>query len=115
MSVKNICLCPNSEYVHSPPERKEKKGSVFALDKNQETSNIALNFFKKASQDHKIKMIIAPALESLNNLNYEKHNYYFFAADPTNPGYHSFAKSLSEHKRNARKFHNYLNSKGIKK
>ncbi len=38
-----------------------------------------------------------------------------FAADPTNPGYHSFARSLSEHKRNARKFHNYLNSKGIKK
>ena len=26
-----------------------EKGSVFALDKNQETSNIALNFFKKAS------------------------------------------------------------------
>ena len=48
-------------------------------------------------------------------LNSEKHNYYFFAADPSNPGYHSFARTLSEHKRNARKFHKYLNSKGIKK
>ena len=39
-----------------------EKGSVFALDKNQETSNIALNFFKKATQDHKIKMIIPKVL-----------------------------------------------------
>ena len=60
--------------------------------------------------------------ECINNLKrfflgiyYEKHNYYFFAANPSNPGYHSFAKSLAEHKRNARKFHKYLNSKGIKK
>ena len=30
-------------------------------------------------------------------LNYEKHKYYFFAADPNRPGYHNFAKSLSEH------------------
>ena len=52
-----------------------EKGSVFALDKNQETSNIALNFFKKAAQDYKIKMIIAPALESLKNLYYEKHKF----------------------------------------
>jgi len=62
------------------------KGSVFALDKNQETSNIALNFFKKATQDHKIKMIIAPALESLKNLIYEKHKFdlVFIDADKEN-------------------------------
>ena len=29
-----------------------EKGLVFALDKNQETSNIALNFFKKSAQDY---------------------------------------------------------------
>ena len=44
-------------------------GSVIALDKNQETSRTAVNFFKKADQENKIKLIIAPALESLNNLN----------------------------------------------
>ena len=61
-------------------------------------------------------IISMPSIQSIDAvLNYEKHNYYFFAADPSNPGYHSFAKSLSEHKRNARKFHRYLNSKGIKK
>ena len=43
-------------------------GTVLALDKNQETSNAAINFFKKASQENKIKIIIAPALESLKNL-----------------------------------------------
>ena len=63
-----------------------EKGSVFALDKNQETSNIALNFFKKAAQDYKIKMIIAPALESLKNLYYEKHKFdlVFIDADKEN-------------------------------
>ena len=63
-----------------------EKGSLIALDKNQETSNIALNFFKKAAQDHKIKMIIAPALESLKNLNYEKHKFdlVFIDADKEN-------------------------------
>ena len=61
-------------------------------------------------------IISMPSIQAIDAvLNYEKHNYYFFAADPSNPGYHSFAKSLFEHKRNARKFHRYLNSKGIKK
>ena len=61
-------------------------------------------------------IISMPSIQAIDAvLNSEKHNYYFFAADPSNPGYHSFAKSLSEHKRNARKFHKYLNSKGIKK
>ena len=61
-------------------------------------------------------IISMPSIQAIDAvLNYEKHDYYFFAADPSNPGYHSFAKTLSEHKRNARKLHRYLNSKGIKK
>ena len=61
-------------------------------------------------------IISMPSIQAIDAvLNSEKHNYYFFAADPSNPGYHSFARSLSEHKRNARKFHRYLNTKGIKK
>ncbi len=61
-------------------------------------------------------IISMPSIQAIDAvLNYEKHNYYFFAADPSNPGYHSFARTLSEHKRNARKFHRYLNNKGIKK
>ena len=61
-------------------------------------------------------VISMPSIQAIDAvLNYEKHNFYYFAADPSNPGYHSFAKSLSEHKKNARKLHKYLNSKGIKK
>ena len=39
-------------------------GKLVVLDKNEETSKIAQNFFKKANQDHKIKTIIKPALET---------------------------------------------------
>ena len=41
------------------------EGKLIALDKNEETSKIALNFFKKAKQDKKIKTIVKPALETL--------------------------------------------------
>ena len=38
-------------------------GKLIALDKNEETNKIALSFFKKANQDHKIQTIIKPALK----------------------------------------------------
>ena len=50
-------------------------GSLIALDKNESTNNIAINFFKKANQEIKIKTIIKPALESLNDL--KKNNKIF--------------------------------------
>ena len=61
-------------------------GSVLALDKNHETSKTAVNFFKKASQENKIKFIIAPALESLKNLNDKKQKFdlVFIDADKEN-------------------------------
>ena len=61
-------------------------GSITALDKNQETSEIAVSFFKKAAQDNKIKLIISPALESLNNLNEQKQKFdlVFIDADKEN-------------------------------
>ena len=43
-------------------------GSLIALDKNIETNKIANNFFKKANQDKKIKTIVKPALETLEEL-----------------------------------------------
>ena len=52
-----------------------KDGLVVALDKNQETDEIAVNFFKKAGQENKIKTIIKPALESLKDLKYEKQKF----------------------------------------
>ena len=61
-------------------------------------------------------IISMPSIQAIDAvLNYEKHSYFFFAADPENPGFHSFAKNLREHKSNARKLHKALDKKGIKK
>lgn len=43
-------------------------------------------------------------------LDSEKHNFYYMCVDPENPGYHVFAEDLSEHNRNARRFHRWLDS-----
>ena len=59
-------------------------GKLIALDKNEETNKIALNFFKKANQDHKIETIIKPALETLVELNNRKFDMIFIDADKMN-------------------------------
>ena len=59
-------------------------GKLIALDKNEETNKIALNFFKKAKQDKKIKTIIKPALESLVKLKSKKFDMIFIDADKMN-------------------------------
>ena len=59
-------------------------GSLVALDKNEETNKVASNFFKKANQDHKIKTIIKPALESLDDLKNNKFDMIFIDADKMN-------------------------------
>ena len=61
-------------------------GKLIALDKNEKTSEIANNFFKKANQENKIKIITKPALESLNDLkkNNEKFDLVFIDADKEN-------------------------------
>ena len=45
-----------------------KDGKIVALDKDSQTNQAAVNFFKKAGQDNKIKTIIKPALEALKEL-----------------------------------------------
>jgi predicted O-methyltransferase YrrM len=59
-------------------------GKLIALDKNEETNKIALNFFKKANQDHKIETKIKPALESLDELKNNKFDMVFIDADKMN-------------------------------
>jgi caffeoyl-CoA O-methyltransferase len=59
-------------------------GKLIALDKNTETNKVALNFFKKAKQDHKIKTIIKPALESLDQFENQKFDMIFIDADKMN-------------------------------
>ena len=59
-------------------------GKLIALDKNDETNKIALTFFKKAKQSHKIKTIIKPALKSLEELKDKKFDMVFIDADKMN-------------------------------
>jgi len=61
-------------------------GSVIALDKNQKTNKIAVDFFRKAGQENKINTIIKPALESLKDLKNtkQKFDFVFIDADKEN-------------------------------
>ena len=61
-------------------------------------------------------LISMPSIYSIDAvLNYENHKFFYFAADPENPGFHRFAKTFREHKTNARKYQRSLSKKGIKK
>ena len=60
------------------------EGKLIALDKNEETSKVAIDFFKKADQLHKIKTIIKPALESMNDLTADRFDMIFIDADKMN-------------------------------
>lgn len=59
-----------------------------------------------------IAMPSKQAIEAV--LNYEQHNYLFFCARPTFDGYHNFARTYAEHKRNARAYSAELNRRKIK-
>ena len=61
-----------------------ENGKITSLDKNEETNKIAINFFKKAKQDHKIKTIIKPAIESLNEIKDQTFDLIFIDADKMN-------------------------------
>lgn len=46
-------------------------------------------------------------------LNYEQHNYYYFAADPNHPGFHQFAKTLRQHNKNAQEYRRWMNKQKV--
>ena len=59
-------------------------GKLIALDKNEETSKVAKDFFKKAYLDDKIQTMIKPALDSLDELKNSKFDMVFIDADKMN-------------------------------
>lgn len=59
-------------------------------------------------------LIAMPDISSIDGvLNAEKHNYLYMCVDVDNIGFHKFASSISEHNRNAAKYHRWLNEQGI--
>ena len=59
-------------------------GKLVALDKDEGTNKIALDFFKKANQNNKIQTIVKPALDSLEELKNSKFDMVFIDADKMN-------------------------------
>ena len=61
-------------------------------------------------------LIAMPDLSAINAvLNYENHKYLYMVANAKRIGYHKFAKTLGQHNVNAREYHRYLSSQGIKR
>ena len=48
-------------------------------------------------------------------LNAEQHDYLYFVADVSKPGYHMFAKTLSQHNLNKRQYISWLDKKKIRR
>jgi caffeoyl-CoA O-methyltransferase len=65
-------------------------GTLVALDKNKETCKKASDFFKKANQDTKIKIINKPALESLKEIKKENFTFDIIFIDADKANYHHY-------------------------
>ena len=60
--------------------------------------------------------IYMPDLNSIESvLNMEKHNYLFFVADVSRPGYHIFAENLYQHNRNKKQYTSWLKKNKIRR
>jgi caffeoyl-CoA O-methyltransferase len=65
-------------------------GSLITLDKNKETNNTAMKFFRKASQDKKITTILKPALESLKEFKKDKFSFDLIFIDADKGNYQNY-------------------------
>ncbi len=67
-----------------------KEGNITCLDINKETSEVASNFFKKANLDKKIKLILAPATQSLKKLKEDKKKFDMIFIDADKENYKNY-------------------------
>ena len=78
-----------------------KDGNITCLDINKETSEAAINFFKKANLDKKIEIILGPAKNTLKKLkdNNKMFDMIFIDADKENyKNYYNLSLELVKNK-----------------
>lgn len=94
---------------------KELKGQDYVV-KRVLTADLAIKspyntYINRGLPPSQIAMPDISAIDAV--LSAEKHNYYYMCADINKIGYHQFAKTLAQHNKNALKYQNWLNKKGV--
>ena len=82
------------------------------LNKHLETPSPYNTYLNTGLPPAPIRIPSKAAIEAV--LNYRTHNYIYMCAKEDFSGYHNFATTLSEHNRNAARYHSALNRRGIK-
>ena len=67
-----------------------ENGELIALDKNKDTSETAKNFFKKAGQNHKIKLIVSPAIDILKDFKNKNRKFDLIFIDADKEKYKNY-------------------------
>jgi UPF0755 protein len=94
---------------------KEKNGQAYVV-KRVLTADLEIN---SPYNTYKYKglppsLIAMPDISSIDAvLNAEKHKYMYMCASVEKIGYHAFAASLSQHNRNAAKYHLWMNRQSV--
>ena len=71
-------------------------GTLIALDKNNDTNIKAQEFFKKAKQDKKIKIITKPALDALKELQNDNLTFDIIFIDADKDNYKNYYNNAIE-------------------
>ena len=71
-------------------------GQLIALDKNIETNKIATDFFKKANQEKKIRTIVKPALETLEELKNDNLMFDIIFIDADKDNYKNYYNKVMQ-------------------
>ncbi|EAR11557.1 hypothetical protein PI23P_00085 [Polaribacter irgensii 23-P] len=94
---------------------KEKKGQDFAV-RRVLTADLKI---ESPYNTYKFKglpptLISMPDISSIDGvLNAQRHDYLYMCANVDKRGFHVFAKSLSEHNKNATKYHTWMNTQRV--
>ncbi|MEO9570578.1 MAG: endolytic transglycosylase MltG [Polaribacter sp.] len=94
---------------------KEKKGQNFVV-KRVLTADLEINSPYNTYKNRGLPptLIAMPDISAIDGvLNAQKHNYFYMCANVEKLGYHAFARTLSQHNRNAAKYHQWMNNQRI--